>query len=90
MISYLSFWQHVEHFFLSSFEKIGKMTFPEPPPAPQVVKIPDFFLKIFNEVFPKGSILPNRYNRHIQLDTLCDTGDTCVLNNVNNNVVLPG
>ena len=29
MISYLSFWQHVEHFFLSSFEKIGKMTFPD-------------------------------------------------------------
>ena len=42
----------MEHFFLSSFEKIGKMTFPDPPPAPQVVKIPDFFLKIFNEVFP--------------------------------------
>ena len=43
----------MEHFFLSSFEKIGKMTFPEPP-APQVVKIPDFFLKIFNEVFPES------------------------------------
>ena len=44
----------MEHFFLSSFEKIGKMTFPELP-APQVVKIPDFFLKIFNEVFPYPS-----------------------------------
>ena len=43
IFSYLSFLQHVENFFLNSFKKIGKMTFPDPPPAPQVVKIPDFF-----------------------------------------------
>ena len=35
----------MEHFFLNIFEKIGKMTFPDPSPAPQIVKIPDFFWK---------------------------------------------
>ena len=43
----------MEHFFLSSFEKIGKMTFPDPPPRPPGRENSRLFLKIFNEVFPK-------------------------------------
>ena len=43
----------MEHFFLSSFEKIGKMTFPDPNPHPPDRENSRLFLKIFNEVFPK-------------------------------------
>ena len=45
----------MEHFFLSSFEKIGEMTFPDhpPPPRPPGRENSRLFLKIFNEVFPE-------------------------------------
>ena len=68
----------MEHFFLSSFEKIGKMTFPDPPDRENS----RLFLKIFNEVFPKESprsrLPPPDLHQQLQAGSLINiqhTGD---------------